>query len=537
MNLWERLTSAGAAGVPIAAIDGDVRRNSDWHAVVDTGLRCSARLRSRGIHSGSRVAMLLTNSLEAIATLFGVWMAGGVVVSLPLIARGMSPEAYGRQLRELAAGAAAELVLAEERYLRILPDLAFDAERVTTFEDIVAGATKLHEPTPPEEDSLALIQFSSGTTGSPKGVALTTRAITSQLEMLSSTLAIEPRHDRGVAWLPLSHDMGLFGCLLLAWVNGLSGLITRPERFVAAPYTWLDDCAAFGATVTATPPFGLGLAARFGSRSRSAPDALRLCLVGGERLDPGPLEHAMAALADRGLKPETVTPAYGLAEATLAVTVADLSTPPRVESLDLETPARAVSSGSPPEGVTVEIDPPGPGAGAIRVKSPSLASGYVGNDEETSRRFDGDWVRTGDVGALHDGELYVLAREDDMIVVAGRNIYAEEAEGAIASETSVRAGACALLDLPGGLGRPELVVVAERREADGDARQLAKRIARVALEATGVAVDACVFLPAGVLPKTASGKIQRFRCRELARRPPPAATRIDLRHNRRLGLH
>ncbi|WP_198141500.1 AMP-binding protein [Micromonospora sp. ATCC 39149] len=172
-----------------------------------------------------------------------------------------------------------------------------------------------------------------------------------------------------------------------------------------------------------------------------------------------------------------------------------------------------VSTGPPCRGVTVDVEEPGR-LSPIRVSSPSLASGYFADEKRTRATFTPDGLRTGDLGFLRDGELYVVGRGDDVLTVAGRNVHAHEIEARIDDHPAVRKGCVVLLDVPAD-GYRELVVLAELRRRDADHRAFAEQAARVVLTRAGVTLDRCVFVPKGTLPKTPSGKIQRFRCRQL----------------------
>jgi fatty-acyl-CoA synthase len=192
--------------------------------------------------------------------------------------------------------------------------------------------------------------------------------------------------------------------------------------------------------------------------------------------------------------------------------------------------AVALCSCGPPVGeAEIRIDAPEPGrVGEIVVRGGSLASGYLRDDTLTADHFGSDELRTGDLGVLVDGELYVLGRTDDLVLVAGRNVYARDLEDALADVDGVGRGRCAVVDV-GGEGRPELVALVEGRCAEEAHRALANALSAAAVRRTGIALNACVFVAPGVLPKTPSGKLQRFRCRTLAREGEWSAATIRLR--------
>ncbi len=530
MEFWDKLTSAGILARDIWQWEGSTFRQRTYGEVVKDAQHVAAGLQRRGVGPGSIVATVITNGPDAIACAIGAWFAGARVASLPIIARGMSIPSYAAQVRRLCARLNSECLVAEDRFLALMP-------QGTTIGVDVLGCRGLIETSatghlmPPSGEETMFIQFSSGTTGEPRGVELTRDAIDKHLSMLSQHAAIDPERDFGYSWLPMSHDMGLFGCALLGWYNGIPGVIAPPERFLGAPRTWFDDCADFGATVTAAPPFALGIAARAALAHPSGKLLrLRLCLVGAEQIMWKTLINAADALAPRGLSSEIFTPAYGLAEATLAVTIENLHAAPsfidvedaaladgRVLIVDSEDPGarRLVCVGSALPGIDVSIDPTN---SEILVRSPSLASGYFGDARLTSERFHNNELRTGDLGFLHEDRLFISGRSDDLLIVAGRNIYVQELERVAGTDTDVRTGNCAIVDIHNGM-RPRVTLVAEVNAGKVNMAALAARLYRTTMERGGLQIHEFVFLGPGEFPKTPSGKAQRYRCREIIADP------------------
>ncbi|HSS03960.1 MAG TPA: AMP-binding protein [Solirubrobacterales bacterium] len=540
LDLWESVSRPSTLARDTWEWDGSGFRHGTWADLFDSSRRVAAALKRRGVERGSVVASVITNSHEAIASLMGAWFAGTRVASLPIIARGMSVPGYVAQLRRLVDALDAPVLLAEDRFLRLLPengDLGADA---VSYEELVAGEQR-GEVEPLGRDDVIFIQYSSGSTGEPKGAMLRLAAIESQLLRLAEAMAIDPAHDVGVTWLPLSHDMGLFGCDLLAWATGMRGLRSAPERFIAAPRTWIEDCAMVGATVTAAPPFAMNVLARAAGRA-SSPLSIRTWLIGADQIDWESLTRAVDALAPLGVTMDAITPAYGLAEATLAVTLGDLERAPHTLHVneaallggELETVVAGapgslalVSAGWPIRDVEVRTEHSG--LGEIRVRTPSLADGYHRNEEETTETFVDGELRTSDLGVLEGGELYVVGRTDDMILIGGRSVHAREVEARLAGQSGIRPGNCALIDLRDGSG--SIAIVAEVEGAEADVSDLALTLRRSALELAGIPVQECLFLPKGQFPKTPSGKVQRFRCRALLA-DPAVGTRVGGRPRR-----
>ena len=495
--------------------------------------RCASGARALGIQPQSLVPCVLTNSPAACVAVPGIWLAGGCVASLPTPARGMSLETYTGQLRSILDRLDADILLMERAYADALPPDVIPGVRIVAFESLL-GSGHAHAEVPSSEQVI-FVQYSSGSTGEPRGCMLQARAIEAQLDILAEGLSLDPVNDQGVMWLPLSHDMGLFGCLMLSFVKGLRLVVSTPERFIKSPRTWLSDCADFQATITAAPNFALDLAARAARVSPPRHFPMRKCVIGGERIEPETLARATAALGASGLTATSLVPAYGLAEAVLAVTMTALDKEPQVvcadtaallegrfELRDNETLSsdgtiphgvtRLVSNGSPLPAVNIAVH--GGTVGEIWVRSPALALGYINDPAATAARFQDGALHTRDLGFQHDGGLYVYGRSDDMINYAGRNIWARDIEAAITASLPVRPGACALIDVQDADGQ-RLVVIAEPATSVTDFTMLASGASRVAFESAGISVHECLVVRPGTVPKTPSGKIQRFRCRAL----------------------
>lgn len=515
--------------------DGDGFRAHRWDEWRRDAERAAVGLRRRGVAPGVRVAAVLTNSYDVCAGIFGTWLAGGTLLSLPTLRRGQSPVDYRVQIEEICRHSHARMLLLERRFLELLGSDDELGVPVESFESLQANGA--FDATPPADDDIAFVQFSSGSTSDPHGCMLTLAAISEQERMLIERIAPDDS-TVGVMWLPLSHDMGLFGGLLLAWVSGMEGTMGAPERFLRQPHTWFDDCAAFGAHLTMGPPFGLALATR---RARNRPPRghipLRTLVLGGERIEWDTLCAADRALGPYGVRLDAMLPAYGLAEAALAVAMKRRDgMEPSVHAIDLDALSRdellatevgadgslaLVSCGPPVDGAAVRIDGPQP-VGPICVRSASMMAGYLGDETRTRAALVDEELVTGDVGLVHDGELHVVGRSDDLIVTGGRNVYARDAELAVERCAGVRPGCTALIDMPAGTQSRVLLAVELRGESERRSASLAGAMAHAAYRAVGLRVEECVFLAPGSLPKTPSGKIQRFRCRMLLQGDSPA---------------
>jgi fatty-acyl-CoA synthase len=511
--------------------DGDRFERWTFADSYDEARRAAATLRSRGVGPGSVVAAVITNSKAAISGYFGAWFAGATVASLPIIARGQAMDQYIAQLQSLCEMLEAECFLIEGRFAELLRGAGLGPNPpVLAFEELPQNENRA-DVSPPPENEVIFVQFSSGTTSQPRGVELTGAAIGAQLTRLAERIEVDPASDVGLMWLPMSHDMGFFGGDLLARFTGMEGVLSPPERFLSSPGTWFEDCLRFKATVTVGPGFAYSLAARTARQGQMTdPLSLRLCLVGGEQISMTHLEACASAFQSHGLSLNQFTPAYGLAEATLAVSMGELTVAPHhvwadagaleAGELQLREPenadARAIMScGRVLRDFTVSH---GDAVGELHVSGPSLANGYRSQPELSAERFrDGAFV-TGDLGFVYEDELYLVGRTDDRLIVGGRNIDVGELERELGEEPCIRKGNCAIVDVRDN-GSQQIVVVAELAGATPSSDVLS-RARELAARRHGLRVDRAVILAHNQFPKTPSGKAQRYRCREIAANAP-----------------
>ncbi|WCB96521.1 Putative ligase [Baekduia alba] len=554
MHTSDRLSGAGRIPGLLSIIDADRGATpilttwddgayhawtwDDWRSRSE---RAAGALHASGVRSGDAVAVLLTNGFDSCAAVVGAWLLGAHVVSLPMPPRGMDFERYQQLLGRVLDHARPAATVADQAYASVLSGAQAEATPTLALQAL-RDAPPMVGPGLADDD-IAFVQFSSGSTREPRGCVLTARAVAWQLDALAHALRIDPERDRGAVWLPMSHDMGLFGCVLLSYWTGHPLMLGDPQRFLRNPMTWLEDCRSHGATVSAAPSFALDLVARaIGRRpalQAGMPATMRKLVLGGEPISTHTLRTATDPATGLGLPPEALLPAYGLAEATLAVTLTpvDDGVPGslRVDAAALSRgragPCSAgseqagtdavevVACGRALPGVDVQIESPkggGDGAvGEICVRSPALAAGYMGDDGWASR-CQGGVLRTGDQGFLHDGRLYVLGRKDDMVSVGGRNLFTRDIELALSDAGAIKPGRVAVVNV-GRVGTPELAAVVEDADSRRDLRELARELARTSFRDCGARLSSCVFVEAGMLPKTSSGKVQRHGCVALVR--------------------
>jgi acyl-CoA synthetase (AMP-forming)/AMP-acid ligase II len=420
----------------------------------------------------------------------------------------MSPESYGEQLARFCSAASARSLLVDPTHARLLGDAPLS---VHTFDEALAGG-----PRSSTDTVGALVQFTSGSVGTPKGIHLTLDAVGANCLAIVGALAPGPG-DSLCSWLPLSHDMGLIGQLLSSLAAGApqfghhSLTLMKPETFIANPRSWLRTCSETGATITVVPNFALELAVRT-SRRLGALDLSRMqsVIVGSESVRAETLMRFSDAFEPAGFRPLAFCPAYGLAEATVAVTIVRPHEPWRALALRDDrvrpgTPPRlVVSTGSPVEGVDVRVAAPEGSIGPIEFRSTAQLSRYIG--AELSLTDDG-YFATGDIGLMNDGELFVAGRGDEAIIVAGRNVFPEDVETAVQHE-SIRRGCIAAVTAPDG----GLAVVVEPSSAMStvELEAACRGIRTATASQTGFSPATVAFVARGSLPKTPSGKLRRL---------------------------
>lgn len=510
----------GPGGISFLSLTGSVARwrYSDLLAAAD---RAAGALQARGVEPGSVVCLLGRTSPGLVAVLLGAWRAGAIAAILPLPVRDLGGYAEEVERRVVVAGAT--LVAVEADLAGLLSQIS---ALVATFDELTAPAAVAYTGVAVSPDSQALLQFTSGTTALSRAIPLR------HGQLLGNILAVGEeaglgRSDVLVSWLPLFHDMGVIS-LVGGLAMGMDICLMSPDAFTERPGLWLDAIDRFGGSITAAPNFAYGLAARelLLNPRRLDLATMRLAVNGAEPIDPGVARAFLDAVTPHGFPENAMSPMYGLAEATLAVTTANVNTPIRV--LPAGTgPAGAperdlVSCGHPLPGTELRVvdvdfqegEPVDLGrevVGRIVVRGPGVMTGYVGDPTGGLAVREG-WPDTGDIGFVYDGELFVCGRVKDVIFVGGRNIYPEDYELVAETVPGVRRGNVIAFRDPSGEG---LVVAAETRDPDETLPDLARRIVAAIVRTVAATPSDVVLLPTGSLPKTSSGKKQRAHCRDL----------------------
>ncbi|MGP8298322.1 AMP-binding protein [Streptomyces inhibens] len=503
------------------------------------GAREVARsLAGAGVRNGDLVAFVIPNSSGFLRVMFGAQYLGAVPVPLALPFGGV--DEYLNHIAGVVADGGIRHVVVDlpvervrERLVAALPEVS-----VIGLGDLMAGEGALPAHTH-NEDGIAFIQYTSGSTSAPKGVVLTDANIIAGLKAIATPAAVGPGDSWGL-WLPLFHDMGIFS-LLAALSVGADVVLWQPRTFVRKPLDWLAQFAEAGCTLCSAPNFFFDMlvAARRAWQDEpssvdpatAAPDLSRwrLTFNGAEPVNAGTVEDFCTTFVPNGFRREAMYPVYGMAEATLAVTFPPLGRAPVVFHADrrqLVEHGRAVSAtdpdhtrslvgvGRPVPGVQVRIaadGAPAPEAtvGEIEISGPPVTHGYYRRAAGEERTADG-WFRTGDLGFLADGELYIVGRVKDMVIVGGVNYHAEDVEAVVRDHPGVYRKRCVAV-----LGADEtMAIVAETSlKADADRAALVKGLEAHVRSRTGLPSVRVHLVSPRYLPQTSSGKFQRRKVR------------------------
>jgi 1-acyl-sn-glycerol-3-phosphate acyltransferase len=502
----------------------------------------AAGLKSRGIRPGETVAIMLPTGREFFAAFYGALYAQAVPVPLYPPARPSQIETHLRRVAGILANCEARILLTFERAKRLAHLLRSLGTRLEIIVDVAEVAeAQVAWPAPPlTPRDTAFLQYTSGSTGQPKGVVLTHRNLLSNLDAMQRVTRVTSA-DLFVSWLPLYHDMGLIGACFGALVIGFPLVLMSPFAFLSRPVRWLRAIDWHRATITAAPNFAYELCLnKIEEKELHGLDlsSLRLAFNGAEAVSAQTLERFAARFAPYGLRREALMPVYGLAESAVGLTFPPVGRGMLIDRIARDRflqsgiastapeagpmPLSIVSCGAVLPGHLIRIVDEGGAAlpertqGRIEFQGPSATSGYFHNPRETARLFDGEWLDTGDLGYQAEGELYVTGRARDIIIRGGHNIHPQELEEAVAQLPGVRKGGVAVFPaIDRRSGTERIIVLAETREERPAApAELISSINRLAVDLIGVPVDEVVLaLPRTVL-KTSSGKLRRAACRD-----------------------
>ncbi|MFG2049333.1 AMP-binding protein [Micromonospora sp. NPDC048935] len=528
-----------ASGPPIGFFDSRAMTGElDRGVLLDDARTAAAGLAQHGIHRGDRIILLAPTSPDYLTAVMACLLTGVApcTVAPPPKPTDSSSAGVKHLHAAIAAVQPAAVIIADAQLSAAVPagvaTLHLDALRQH-------GTMPADDLPAPDPHLVHHIQLTSGSTSAPKAVALTHANVAANLAVLAAATDLRPGRDGIFSWLPLYHDMGLVQ-VLLALSHGIGLDLMPPVAFIRDPLSWLRHLGDRRATITAAPPFAFRAAA---DRHTRQPDptidlsTLRQAYVGAEPIPVGVLQDFQHAFTPNGLGGDVLIPCYGMAETVLAATLA-LSTTPTSDTsfgrvrwrhfdracLDEQRtatpaipgrPARSiVSCGTTAPGLVLRVtDDTGREiregqVGAIHVRGTSVMAGYLTPDGIDAPP--GGWHDTGDLGLRHDGELYVVGRRKEMLIVRGRNLPPYDVEAVIEEHHQVAAGGSAVFSCPTpDRGTEPVVAVIETRAASPDWPALTAAVTTAVRQVFGLSLHDVVVLPRGGIPRTTSGKRQR----------------------------
>ena len=502
----------------------------------------AAGLRAHNVQPRQTVALMLPTSRQFFESFYGILLTGGIPAPIYPPARPSQVEAHMRRQADILDNARAVMLITSPQVQRLAYLLK---PRVDTLRHVVTAQELSRDKGDDarvllKKEDIAFLQYTSGSTGHPKGVILSHANLLANLRAMLEANQVSSQ-DIFVSWLPLYHDMGLIGAWMGSLYQAFHLVLMSPLSFLARPERWLWAIHHHRGTISGSPNFGYELCAqRINDAELEGLDlrCWRLAFNGAEPVSPNTIERFTQRFAPYGFHSEAMTPVYGLAEVALGLTFPPPGQGPRIDRVQREpfmqkgrampsgpqdTEALAfVSCGRPLPGYQLQIvDPAGVEAperqeGRLEFRGPSTTSGYFRNAEETRRLFHGPWVDSGDLAYIAEGHVYITGRVKDIIIRAGHNIYPQEVEEAIGSIPGIRKGCVAVFGSPDpASGTERLVVMAETREATEAHPALRQQIDAQCVSLLGEPADDVVLAPPQTVLKTSSGKLRRSATREL----------------------
>ncbi|MFW2335652.1 AMP-binding protein [Ilumatobacter sp.] len=548
MSTIDRLERAADSGAGVhfvghsVAPDGPVRVS--WSQIHDEARSVAAALQAKGILPGDHVAVLGPTSRDLITVVRGCWMAGIASMVLPLPMRMGSLDEFVNSTRARIRHGDAKLVLIDDQLAPFYEAVAGDPP-IESMGSVLPGAPNVpsgdrleipeHDP-----ERLVILQYTSGSTSEPKGVMIPDRVLSANIDACCEAAEMGVGETM-VSWLPLYHDMGLVGFLALPMTKGVELVQAAPQDFMAHPGNWMQWVSDHGGTATAGPNFSWVLATRALKRAEGLDlSSLTLALSGAEPVDPAAVEAFVEAAEPFGFDAGAVFPAFGMAETAIGASFPKRGAGLMCDTVDREVLERtrvakpveivdpddlAVRArrlpmlGTAVPGMEMKVvDPdtwdevPERHVGELLLRGTSVTPGYYKREAATQALFHDEWLCTGDLAYVLDGQLILCGRIKDVIIVGGRNVFPEDIERAVGGLPGVRAGNVIAFGMEGYKGKESVVIVAEVRADDLEAVRY--DIHHRALEVSGLPPRDIMLVTPGTLPKTSSGKLQRAKCKE-----------------------
>ncbi|MBO0679065.1 fatty acyl-AMP ligase [Mycolicibacterium sp. S2-37] len=505
-----------------------------WAEVHQRGSRIAGGLEAAGVGRGDAVAVLAGAPVEIAPTAQGIWMRGASLTMLHQPTPRTDLVRWAEETTTVISMIAAKAVVVSEPFLAAVPVLEGLGLPVLTVEALLAS-----EPTDPvdtDDDDVALMQLTSGSTGSPKAVQITHANVVANAEAMTVGCDFNLDTDVIVSWLPCFHDMGMTGYLTVPMYYGAELVKITPMDFLTDILLWPKLIDKYQGTMTAAPNFAYNLLAKR-LRRQATPgqfdlSSLRWALSGAEQVDPVDVEDLCEAGAPFGLRPEAVIPAYGMAETTVAVSFSKCGGGMVVDEVDADLLSalhravpttrgrtrRLVTLGKPLDGLELRVVDedgallPARGVGVLEVRGAPVTPGYTTVAGFLPAQDEQGWYDTGDLGYLtEDGDVVVCGRLKDVIIMAGRNIYPTDIERAAARVDGVRPGCAVAVRLEAGRSRETFAVAVESTgyQDHDEVRRIERQVAHEVFAEVDVRPRSVVVLKPGMIPKTPSGKLRR----------------------------
>jgi len=523
-----------------------------YQALWDGAMGYAARLAEAGLQPGQMVAIMLPTCKEYLYCFYGVMLAGGVPVPLYPPARLTTIEDHmSRHVGILkSAGAAIMVTIAEAKPLAYLLRAQVESlNLILTPQDFATSSGKNFVPVHRKPGDMGFLQYTSGSTGNPKGVVLSHANLMANVRAMGAAVNANPA-DVFVSWLPLYHDLGLIGANFASLVLGFPTVLMSPLAFLSRPASWMRAIHRHHGTMSGGPNFSFELCLRrIQDEDMDGIDlsTWRFAFNAAEPVSPDTIVEFEKRFAKWGLRKNCLSPSYGLAESSVGVAITVPGTPWRADRLDRErftrtgeaidaraddaSPLVVIGCGTPIPAHDIRVvdaaglELPERQEGQLQFRGPSSTSGYYRNPEATRTLFGGgDWLNTGDRAYLSQGTLFLTGREKDIIIRGGRNISPYELEQAVGDLAGVRRGCVAVFgSTDAATGTERVVVLAEMRDKDASRHDdLRRMINDLAVGLIGAPADDIVLAPPATVPKTSSGKIRRVAAREFYERGPQA---------------
>lgn len=524
--------------------DATVLGTMTYAELANSAHAVAAGLIGHDVQPGDRVALMLPTSLDFFSAFFGILYAGAIPVPIYPPMRLSQIEDHLRRQAGILRNAGARMLITMPEGKAAAALLRAQLETLDSVESVASLSSEpavIKLPPPGDPNSTALIQYTSGSTGDPKGVVLSHANLLANIRAMGSVMEASSA-DVFVSWLPLYHDMGLIGAWLGCLHYAAPLYAMSPLSFLVRPESWLWAIHRYRATFSASPNFGFELCLnKIEDADLKGLDlsSLRMVANGAEPVSVQTLRRFVERFGQYGFKPGAMAPVYGLAENSVGLAFPPLGRPPIIDRVDHNAlaysgvaapigpgdpkPLEVVACGQPLPGHEIRIvDTAGYEVaerqeGRLEFRGPSATSGYFRNDAKTGELFRDGWLDSADRAYMANGDVYITGRVKDIIIRAGRHFYPQQIEEAVADIPGVRKGGVAVFGVPDrASGTERVIVVAETREIDPAVKAtLQTRAHEVVTDVAGTPPDDIVLAPPRTVPKTSSGKIRRSAAKEL----------------------